>query len=257
MAEDSEPIRVLLASDSFLIGDGLAALLAEVPDLEVVGRARHYDQLLVLVAELRPDVVILSIRTPVISSMGTIVEARKLRADHPDMGILVISERTNGFALELLRGGGPRTAFLLDEELPSTATVIEVVRELRRGRSFVDPGVAASFGPRTGGTPLDDLTPREVDVLERIAHGLSNQAVADVLGISTKAVEKYVTVIFRKLGLLDHDLVDRRVNAALIFLRAQSNPFAPLFDARPQGALDRPDETPSVPVAEASPGPTR
>jgi DNA-binding NarL/FixJ family response regulator len=227
-----KPIRVLLASDSFLIGDGLASLLADVTDLDVVGRARHYDQLLSLAGELRPDVVILSIRTPVISSMDTIEEARRLRADHPDMGILVISERTNGFAMELLRGGGSRTAFLLDEELPSTATVIEAVRELSEYRSVIDPGVAASFGPRTGRTPLDDLTRREIDVLERIAHGLSNQAIAEGLGISTKAVEKYVTVIFRKLGLLHHDLIDRRVNAALIFLRVRSNPFAPLLDPR-------------------------
>jgi DNA-binding NarL/FixJ family response regulator len=230
MSEDTDTIRVLLASDSFLIGDGLAALLADVPDLEVVGRARDFDQLLTMTTELVPEVVILSIRTPVISTMDTIVIARRLRADNPTMGIVVISERANGFALELLRGGPSRIAFLLDEQLPSTATVIAAVRELKQGRTVLDPSIATYFSRPSGGDALDDLTPREIDVLEQIAHGLSNRAVADVLDISVKAVEKYVTIIFRKLGLLDHSLVDRRVNAALIFLRTQSNPFNPLLD---------------------------
>ena len=225
MPEESAAVRVLLASDSFLIGDGLAALLAGVPDLAVVGRARDYGQLVDLAATLAPDTVILSIRAPVISTMDTIVVARQLRVDHPDMGIVVIAEQANGFALELLRGGPSRMAFLLDEQLPSTGAVIEAVRQLGQGRSVIAPSVAGSLPPSGGTGPLEALTRRETDVLERMAHGLSNRAVAEVLGISVKAVEKYVTVIFRKLGLVDHSLVDRRVNAALIFLRAQSSSF--------------------------------
>jgi DNA-binding NarL/FixJ family response regulator len=240
MYEDDDTIRVLLASDSFLIGDGLAALLADVPDLEVVGRARDYEQLLAMTAELVPEVVILSIRTPVISTMDTIVVARRLRADYPTMGIVVISERANGFALELLRGGPSRIAFLLDEQLPSTATVIGAVRELRRGGTVLDPSIAGLLAQPGDGGALDELTPREIDVLEQIAHGLSNRAVAEVLDISVKAVEKYVTIIFRKLGLVDHSLVDRRVNAALIFLRTQSDPFNPLLDPHRRETLVEP-----------------
>ncbi len=232
MTEDRDVIRVLLASDSFLIGDGLAALLAEVDDIEVVGRARDYDELLAKTASLAPEAVIISIRSPVVSTMDTIVAARRLRNDYPALGILLISERANGFALELLRRGSSKMAFLLDEQLPSTAAVIGAIHALREGHSVLDPSVAESFAQRGGGTALAELTPREVDVLEQVAHGLSNRAVADVLGISTKAVEKYVSTIFRKLGLVDHSLVDRRVNAALIFLRTESNPFNPLLDPR-------------------------
>jgi len=227
LAEEGTAVRVLLASDSFLIGDGLAALLADVPGLTVVGRARDYGQLVQLAGELAPDSVILSIRAPVISTMDTITAAQRLRVDHPDMGIVVIAERANGFALELLRGGASRMAFLLDEQLPSTAAVIDAVLQLSQGRSVIDPSVARSLTANGGANPLEPLTPRETDVLERMAHGLSNRAVAEVLGISVKAVEKYVTVIFRKLGLSDHSLTDRRVSAALVFLRAQSSAFSP------------------------------
>ncbi len=228
--QDQEPITVLIASDSFLIGDGLAALLAGVPDIDVVGRARNHAELLTLTDELAPEVVLISIRSPVISTMETIKIARHLRADHPELGIVVISERANGFALELLRGGASRIAFLLDESLPNTETVIGALRELREGQSVLDPSVVDSLVGHYDAAALDELTPREVDVLEQIAHGLSNRAVADALNISVKAVEKYVTIIFRKLGLFDHSQVDRRVNAALIFLRSQSNPFNPLLD---------------------------
>ena len=229
-ARDQDPIRVLLASDSFLIGDGLEALLAETPDVGVVGRARNHTELLAMTAELDPEAVIISIRSPVISTMETIHIARRLRADYPELGIVVISERANGFALELLRGGASRIAFLLDEQLPSTTTVIGALRELREGQSVLDPSIVDLLVKQGGGTALDELTPREVDVLEQIAHGLSNRAVAEALNISMKAVEKYVTIIFSKHGLVDHSLVDRRVNAALIFLRTQSNPFNPLLD---------------------------
>jgi DNA-binding NarL/FixJ family response regulator len=241
MPEESAAVRVLLASDSFLIGDGLAALLAGVPDLAVVGRARDYGQLVDLAATLAPDTVILSIRAPVISTMDTIVVARQLRVDHPDMGIVVIAEQANGFALELLRGGASRMAFLLDEQLPSTDAVIDAVRQLSQGRSVIDTAVADSLVTHGAASPLEPLTPRETDVLERIAHGLSNRAVADVLGISVKAVEKYVTVIFRKLGLVDHSLVDRRVNAALIFFRARSGPFTPLLGPEQHAAAGAPE----------------
>jgi DNA-binding NarL/FixJ family response regulator len=230
MTEEDPPIRVLLASDSFLVGDGLAALMADVPDIEVVGRARDHTQLLGLTAELEPDAVIISIRTPLISTMETIDIARHLRADHRDMGIVVISERANGFALELLRGGASRIAFLLDEQLPDTAAVIGALRALREGQSVLDPSIVDSLVQRGNSDALEGLTPREVDVLEQIAHGLSNRAVASELNVSMKAVEKYVTIIFRKLGLSDHSMVDRRVIAALTFLRTQANPFNPLLD---------------------------
>ncbi len=235
MTDEQVPMRVLLASDSFLIGDGLAALMAGVPDIEVIGRARDHIQLIELAAELEPDAVIISIRTPVISTMATIDIARRLRSEHGDMGIVVISERASGFALELLRGGASRIAFLLDEQLPDTSAVLGALRALREGQSVLDPTVVDALVQHGSSNALNGLTPREVDVLEQIAHGLSNRAVASELNVSMKAVEKYVTIIFRKLGLSDHSLVDRRVIAALTFLRAQANPFSPLLDPRNRG----------------------
>jgi DNA-binding NarL/FixJ family response regulator len=223
---------VLLASDSFLVGDGLAALMAEVPDIEVVGRARDHVHLLELTAELEPDAVIISIRTPVISTMETIDIARRLRSEHNDLGIVVISEHADGFALELLRGGASRIAFLLDEQLPDTAAVIGALRALQEGQSVLDPSIVDSLVQSGTSDALDGLTRREIDVLEQIAQGLSNRAVASELNVSLKAIEKYVTIIFRKLGLVEHSMVDRRVIAALMFLRTQANPFNPLLDPR-------------------------
>jgi DNA-binding NarL/FixJ family response regulator len=239
---------VLLASDSFLVGDGLAALMADVPDIEVVGRARDHIHLLDLTAELEPDAVIISIRTPVISTMETIDIARRLRSEHRNMGIVVISERANGFALELLRGGASRIAFLLDEQLPDTGAVIGALRALREGQSVLDPTIVDLLVQRGTKDDLNGLTRREVDVLEQIAHGLSNRAVASELNVSMKAVEKYVTIIFRKLGLSDHSMVDRRVIAALTFLRTQANPFNPLLDPRNRDPHDVPEDVDPMPT---------
>jgi DNA-binding NarL/FixJ family response regulator len=222
---DKNAIAVLLVTDSFLIGDGLAALLFAVPDVDVIGRARGYNEMLFQCAELTPDAVIISIRSPVISTMATLVVARRLRAEYPGLDIVVIADRGNGFALELLRGGADRVAYLLDEHLPTVDCVLDALRSLRRGEPVLGP---AAFDDPVGhgvDAELRGFTGREVDVLEQIAHGLSNRAVAAELEVSTKSVEKYVTVIFRKLGLADQSLVDRRVAASLTYLRSRALPL--------------------------------
>jgi DNA-binding NarL/FixJ family response regulator len=230
MTPDETPVTVVLATDSFLIGDGLAALLADTPDVKIVGRVRHHDDLPAMVEELTPDAVIISIRTPIVTTMATVEAARQLRADHPELGIVVISDRGNGFALELLRGGASRIAYLLDDRLPGIDTVLGALRDIRAGQTVLDPSIVDALIARRNGIAIDDLTLREIDVLEHIAHGLSNRGIAARLFISVKAVEKYVTVIFRKLELTDQTLVDRRVTAALTFLRAQNGelPMPPL-----------------------------
>jgi DNA-binding NarL/FixJ family response regulator len=230
MPPDETPVTVVLATDSFLIGDGLAALLTDTPDVKIVGRVRHHDDLPAMVEELTPDAVIISIRTPIVTTMATVEAARQLRADHPELGIVVISDRGNGFALELLRGGASRIAYLLDDRLPGIDTVLGALRDIRAGQTVLDPSIVDALVARRNGIVIDDLTLREIDVLEHIAHGLSNRGIAARLFISVKAVEKYVTVIFRKLELTDQTLVDRRVTAALTFLRAQNGelPMPPL-----------------------------
>ncbi len=225
MAPDGVPITVVLATDSFLIGDGLASLLADTEDITVVSRVRDHEELVRAVEELTPDAVIISIRTPVISTMATITAARHLREDFPGMGIVVISDRGNGFALELLRGGAARIAYLLDERLTGMDAVLGALREVRSGQSVLDPSIVDSLIHRRDGLAIDDLTIREVDVLELMAHGLSNRGIADELHLSVKAIEKHVTTIFRKLGLTSQSLIDRRVTAALIFTRAETSPL--------------------------------
>jgi DNA-binding NarL/FixJ family response regulator len=224
MSPEQGPITVVLATDSFLIGDGLAALLANVADIEVVGRTRDHDGLLDLVKELRPEAVIISIRTPVVSTMATIGVARELRQEQPELGLVVISDRGNGFALELLRGGASRIAYLLDDRLPSIDSVLGALREIRSGHTVLDPSVVDALVHRRNGIAIDDLTVREIDVLEQMAHGQANRGIAAELNVSVKAVEKYVTTIFRKLGLADQGLVDRRVMAVLTYLRARTSP---------------------------------
>jgi len=225
MSPDEGPITVVLATDSFLIGDGLASMLDRVDDVEVVGRARDHHELITMVDELDPDIALISIRTPVVATLATITAARQLRDEHPGLGIVVISDRGNGFAFELLREGATRMAYLLDERLPGMDAVLGALREVRAGQSVLDPSIVDALVHRRDVTTIDDLTPREIDVLELIARGLSNRGVAEQLHLSVKGVEKHVTTIFRKLDLSEQVSIDRRVTAALIFLRAQDHPF--------------------------------
>jgi DNA-binding NarL/FixJ family response regulator len=235
MPPDHGPTTVVLATDSYLIGEGLAALLAENDDVKIIGRARHHSELPQLVDELDPEAVIISIRTPVITTMATIEVARRLRVDHPEMGVVVISDRGNGFALELLRGGASRVAYLLDERLPGIDTVLGALREVRAGQTVLDPSIVDSLVARRDGVTIDDLNMREIDVLELIAHGLSNRSIATTLNLTVKTVEKYVTAIFRKLELVDQSLVDRRVTAALTYLHTQTGPLLLRHQEPPEG----------------------
>ncbi len=225
MSNDERPITIVLATDSFLIGDGLACMLAGVEDVEVVGRARDHVALTRLVEELSPEAVVISIRTPVVSTLATISAARRLRDEHPDLGIVVISDRGNGFALELLREGASRMAYLLDERLPGMDAVLGALREVRAGQAVLDPTIVDALVRRRDVMTIGDLTPREIDVLELMARGLSNRGIADELHLSVKGIEKHVTTVFRKLDLPSDGLIDRRVTAALTFLRSQNNPF--------------------------------
>ena len=225
MSPGVDPITVVLATDSFLIGDGLASLLNDVEDVEVVGRARDSDELVRIVDEVNPEALLISIRTPIGSTMATIAAARDLRDAHPDMGIVVISDRGNGHALELLRDGASRMAYLLDERVPGMDAVVGALREVRAGQSVLDPSIVDALVHRRDALTIRDLTVREIDVLEQMARGLSNRGIASELHLSVKGIEKHVTTIFRKLALPDQTFVDRRVTAALTYLHAKNAPF--------------------------------
>jgi PAS domain S-box-containing protein len=215
-----QPLTVILATDSLLVGDGLAALLADRADVDVVGRARGYREMTDLCRTIKPRAVIISIRYPDDDSMMTVTAARMLRQEWPEMGIVLISDCGSGFAVELLRHGASRLAYLLDDQLPTMDSVVIALHEVAIGQSVIDPSIV-DFLVKHHRVSLDDLSLRESTVLELMADGLSNRAIAQEMNISIKSIEKCITVIFRNLDLNDRSNVDRRVTAALSFQRSK------------------------------------
>lgn len=214
------PLSVVLATDSLLVGDGLASLLADRADVEVVGRARGYREMTDLCHTTRPRAVIISIRYPDDDSMMTVTAARTLRDEWPEMGIVLISDCGTGFAVELLQHGASRLAYLLDDQLPNMDSVVIALHEVAAGQSVIDPSIV-DFLVKHHRVSLDDLSLRESAVLELMADGLSNRAIAQEMNISIKSIEKCITAIFRNLDLHDRSKVDRRVTAALSFQRSK------------------------------------
>ena len=216
----SDDLRLVLASDSTLMGDGLAALLERAAGVEVISRVADSTQLPAAVDKLSPDAVVISLRTVAATATATtaIRAARQLREDHPELAVVIISDRGNGFALELLRGGSARTAFLLDEQLESIEGLVIAVREAYSGQTVLDPSVVDALIRRRDAVSIDHLTIREVEVLEQIALGLANRSIAEALAITLKAVENHVTAIFRKLVLTERTDIHQRVTAALTYL---------------------------------------
>jgi DNA-binding NarL/FixJ family response regulator len=229
---------VVLATDSSLIGDGLVSLLAKVKDVAVVGRTADYLELLQVISETRPDGAIISLRSPlapITTSTSTIVAVHQLRHEFPGLGVVIVSDHDDGSARELLRDGAARIAYLMDQRLLDLEMVLSALREVCAGRSVLDPGIVDTLVNHYGRIPVEELSHREPDVLARISRGLSNRAIAAELCISVKAIEKDITAIFRKLNLLDGTMVDRRVSAAISFLRTRSNPFEPEVPAADAG----------------------
>jgi DNA-binding NarL/FixJ family response regulator len=226
MVGDRPVLRVLLASDSVLLGDGLALLLDAARDVDVVGRAAQPSDLMAMVEDHAPDALILCFRATAATALSSVAVARTLRQQYPDLGIVVVADQGNGFALELLRAGASRIAYLIDDRLPGIDAVLSALLDVRAGQVVLDPSVVDALVHRRDSVAIDDLTPREMDVLEQLANGLSNRSIAEALHLSVKAIEKYVTSIFRKLGLTDQARIDRRVSAALVYVRARSHPVA-------------------------------
>lgn len=231
MPSNEDPITVVIATDSFLVGDGLDAILANVPDVQVVGRVRDIERLDATVDDIQPQAVLIYIRSQVATTTAVVVAARNLRLRYPEMGIVVISDRVNDFAVDLLRGGPTGMAILLDEELPGIDAVINALRGSRMGASSLDPSIVQALIRRGDASGIGDLTPREVDILSQMARGMSNRAIAEELHISVKSIEKGVTAIFLKLGPFNQEVSDRRVSSALVYLRAQMDPFGPTKDS--------------------------
>jgi DNA-binding NarL/FixJ family response regulator len=214
-------VRVVVAEDSVLLREGIVRLLSE-SDLEVVGQAGDADDLLRKVGAHKPDVVIADIRMPPDNTDDGLRAAIEIRDRHPGTGVLVLSAYVEeAYALELVSDDASGIGYLLKDRVADVDGFVDSVRRVGNGGSALDPEVVSRLLGRTTRTdPLAELTDREREVLELMAEGRSNKAIAAELVITARAVEKHVTSIFGKLNLAPTDEDHRRVLAVLTFLRS-------------------------------------
>jgi DNA-binding NarL/FixJ family response regulator len=221
------PLRVVLAEDSYLVREALAHLLAGTPEVELVAVCENADELMAAVESEVPDVVLTDIRMPPSLEDEGIAVANRLRETHPGMGVVVVSQYAMPqFALALLERGSDGRAYLLKERLSDRAQLVAALRAVAEGGSVVDAKVVESLiaaRARADASPVADLTPREREILSEIAQGKTNQAIAEQLFLTKRAVEKHINAIFVKLGLTNAEDFSRRVKAALIYLAQESD----------------------------------
>ncbi|CAN5789327.1 response regulator transcription factor [soil metagenome] len=221
-------IRVVLAEDNTLLREGIARLIEGQPDLELVGTCSDLPGLLALVSEVEPAVVVTDIRMPPTGTDEGIRAAAGLRASHPGIGVVVLSQYANPtYALDLLGGGSEGRAYLLKERVSDVGELVDAIRAVAGGGSVIDPKVVEALVSATARRPssdLDRLTPREAEILREMATGKSNAAIAAALILSERAVEKHTNSIFSKLGLTEEKHLNRRVKAVLLHLSGRPDP---------------------------------
>ncbi len=221
-------LRVVFAEDNYLVREGTAALLAGVDDVDLAAAVSDLDSLLEAVAEVEPDAVLTDIRMPPTHTTEGIEAARRIRAEHPGTGVVVLSQfAEEDYAYELLKDGAAGLGYLLKERVADVEEVVRALREVARGGSVLDPKVVEGLvarKERAARSPLAQLTERERDVLRLMAEGKNNAAVARELFLTERAVEKHINSLFHKLGLSEEPDVHRRVMAVLAFLREGGAP---------------------------------
>ena len=212
-------IRVVLADDSVLFREGLARVLAD-NGFVVAGQAGDADGLHAAVERETPDVVVTDIRMPPTNTSEGLVAAQRIRADHPGVGVLVLSQYVETRqAVKLLQNAPQRVGYLLKDRVSEITEFTDAVRRIARGGSVIDPEVVAQLLRRDDGA-LAGLTERERDILALMAQGRSNRAICERLHLSPKTVETHVGAIFAKLGLLPAADDHRRVLAVITYLRS-------------------------------------
>jgi DNA-binding NarL/FixJ family response regulator len=216
-------MRVVFAEDNYLVREGTAALLADVDDLELVAAVSDADALLAAVEEQKPDAVLTDIRMPPTHTTEGIDAARRIRAEHPDTGVVVLSQYAEeDYAYELLKDGAEGLGYLLKERVADVEEIVRALRDVAAGGSVLDPKVVeglVSRREREAQSPLGHLTERERGVLALMAEGKNNAAIAKSLFLTDRAIEKHINSLFHKLGLSEEPDVHRRVMAVLAFLR--------------------------------------
>lgn len=213
-------MRVVLADDAVLFREGLARLLEEGGH-EVVGQAADAEQLLELVAEHEPDVAVSDIRMPPTETTEGLEAARRIKEEHPEVGVIILSQHVETHhAVDLLAEGQGGIGYLLKDRVSDPAEFADAVRRVGSGGSAIDPEVVARLlSRRRENDPLAALTEREREILALMAEGRSNQGIGDRLFLSPKTVETHIGRIFTKLGILPANEDHRRVLAVVTFLR--------------------------------------
>jgi DNA-binding NarL/FixJ family response regulator len=214
-------MRVVIADDAVLFREGLGRVL-EAAGIEVAAQAGDAERLLALVRADPPEAAVVDIRMPPTHTREGLDAARRIRADHPQVGVLVLSQYVEPHhAMELLQDGAGGVGYLLKDRVADVGELVEAVRRVAGGGSVIDPEVVAQLvGRRRARNPVEELTEREREVLALMAEGRSNQAICQRLFLSPKTVEAHVRSIFTRLDLAATPDDHRRVLAVLAFLRS-------------------------------------
>ena len=215
-------IRIVVAEDHFLVREGVRRLLESQDGLQVVATCGDLNELVESVEREQPDVVVTDIRMPPGNSDEGIQAAERLRDSHPEVGVVVLSQYLEpSYALALLEGGTARRAYLLKERVQDLDQLTAAIRAVADGGSAIDPKVVESLvaeKSRVEASPLNQLTPRERDVLREMAEGKYNAAIAQSLFLTERSVEKVIHSIFLKLNLAWETAVHKRVKAVILYL---------------------------------------
>ncbi len=216
------PIRLVIADDHYLVREGVRRLLESQPDLEVAAVCGDLESLLAAVKEEKPDVVVTDIRMPPGDTDEGIRAAETLRETDPDVGVVVLSQYANPtYALALLESGSARRSYLLKERVQDLEYLVSAIHTVAEGGSVIDPKVVDALvadNARLDESRLNQLTPRERDVLREMAMGKSNAAIGESLFLAERSVEKVIHSIFLKLGLTWETAVHKRVKAVILYL---------------------------------------
>ncbi|HYI22274.1 MAG TPA: response regulator transcription factor [Candidatus Limnocylindrales bacterium] len=216
------PLRVVAADDSYLIREAIQAVLATSDRIDLVALSEDGDQLWQAVVDEAPDVVIVDIRMPPSGDFEGINIARRMRDEFPDIGLIALSQWAEpSLAVSLLRPSAQGRGYLLKDRLYDRSELLQAIEVIAHGGSVIDPVVVEHLiqgARRPSRSPIDELTPREQEVLALMARGKSNAAIAADLTLTKRAVEKHVGSIFMKLMLEDESVVSRRVAAVLMYL---------------------------------------
>ena len=219
--QPAQTARVVIAEDSLLVREGLGRILRDA-GFEVVGTAANVEELLDLVERARPDVALVDIRLPPGYSDEGLRAAAEIRTRFPAVALLVLSQYVEAeYALRLLEGSERRIGYLLKDRILDASQLTDAIERVVADGVVVDPSLVAQLlDRRRRADPLDELPPREREVLGLMADGLSDRGIAQRLYVTPKTVETHVHHIFQKLSLPESALENKRVRAVLAYLRA-------------------------------------